>query len=258
MPLTQTTNVGLLKPSNNYPDWDTPILADLDRLDALAAIGGLGIRPAALPSDSLDIRVGAGSYLRLDGSVGTLATPATLTLAPSAASSVYLDASGAEASTTGGYPSGPIVRLGTVTTDAGSVTAVVDDRVVASQSGATGSVYLALAGGTMGAGSAIATAGVGLTIAATSTQKLGFWGVTPAVRPSGSGQAAVGSATAATATLATVGATNSGDVSGNINANLAAINAQLANAAADLGGLVTLANSLRSALVAAGLIKGSA
>ncbi len=87
----------------------------------------------------------------------------------------------------------------------------------------------------------------GLSIGKAATDKIGFFGTTPAVQPSSANQTALTDSTGGgvtDATLAAIGATNSGDVSGDINDNFAKV--------------AELVNALRSALVTNGLIKGSA
>jgi hypothetical protein len=74
----------------------------------------------------------------------------------------------------------------------------------------------------------------GTKIGTGATQKLGFWGVTPVVQPSGAAQAAVVT-TAATQTTPYGFATQ-----------------------AQADNLVALSNAMRSAMVASGLMKGSA
>lgn len=73
----------------------------------------------------------------------------------------------------------------------------------------------------------------GTIVGRTSSEKVGFYGTTPAVQPSGSGQAAV------TSTITTTLATNT-------------------VLETDLTATITLVNQLRSDLVTLGLIKGSA
>lgn len=80
-----------------------------------------------------------------------------------------------------------------------------------------------------------------------TSEKIGFLGATPVVQVASANQTALTDSTGgavADATLAAVGATNGGDVSGDINNNFAKI--------------AELVNALRSALVDLGLIKGSA
>lgn len=87
----------------------------------------------------------------------------------------------------------------------------------------------------------------GLAIGSATTQKIGLYGVTPVAQRSGADQTALTDSTGGTASdaeLAAIGATNSGDVSGDINNNFAKV--------------AELVNELRAALVALGAIKGSA
>ena len=82
----------------------------------------------------------------------------------------------------------------------------------------------------------------GTDIGQDASDKIGFYGTTPAVQPHATAQSAV-----ATATLATVASTTlTGD-------DLTAINALVTRA----GALTTLVNRLRADLVTLGLIKGS-
>jgi hypothetical protein len=108
----------------------------------------------------------------------------------------------------------------------------------------------------------------GTKIGTATSQKLGFWNATPIVQPASANQAAVGAlattgltdSTGGTAdgTLAAVGATNAGDVSADINNNFKELQVKLGNTVTDLTTLKTLVNQIRSDLVAAGLMKGSA
>ncbi len=74
-------------------------------------------------------------------------------------------------------------------------------------------------------------------------QKIGMWGVTPVVQPSGASQAAITDSTGGTAgfTLSDVTASHSQSI---LNNNFASLNRQL--------------DAFRTALVAAGVIKGAA
>ena len=73
----------------------------------------------------------------------------------------------------------------------------------------------------------------GSILGSSSTEKVGFWGVTPVVQPTSASQAAVSTA-AATSGSAIYGFTS-----------------------AQANGIVTLLNQLRADLVTAGIIKGS-
>lgn len=96
-------------------------------------------------------------------------------------------------------------------------------------------------------GTQVKNTSAGYKVGTAATQKVGFFGATPVVQPSGAAEGALTDSTGgstANATLAAVGATNSGDVSATINANFAKT--------------AVLLNKLRAELVALGLIKGSA
>lgn len=117
----------------------------------------------------------------------------------------------------------------------------------------------------------------GTEIGTASTQKLGFWGTTPAVQPSGAAQAATSMTVAAMnattgAAVGTNSATNSTPygydtptqadaIVTNINTlrtDVLALNTQVNAAVVDLTALNTLVNTLRANLVTIGIIKGSA
>lgn len=92
-----------------------------------------------------------------------------------------------------------------------------------------------------GANLVFATSGSGTQIGTGATQKMGFWGATPAAQPSGATQAAL--------------ADDSGGTSGGNTIAVVTDNASAANAIATLAAKV---NAIRAALVTLGLIKGSA
>lgn len=87
------------------------------------------------------------------------------------------------------------------------------------------------------------THGDGVLLAETSTEKLGFWGATPVVQPSGAAQADQGAMTFS---------------AGSIDTGTDMTAAQAAALEADIAALDTIVTALRSALVTAGIIKGSA
>lgn len=138
---------------------------------------------------------------------------------------------------------------------------------------AGGNPSLALGTGAIGCGTItltdaaniVANTTTGTKIGTAVGQKFSFWNATPIVQPASANQAAVG-------TLATTGLTDStggtadgtlSAVSGsgddtNINNNFKELREKLANTVTDLTTLKTLVNQLRTDLVSAGLIKGSA
>lgn len=248
MATTYTSNLGLGKPALADRGWNTPINANADALDALAPIGALACTLAEVPSASLNVKVSAGTYQKADGTPGTYAG-GTAALTASASNSIYLTNTGTLTVSTTGFPTTAHVRIATVTTGGTAVTAIVDARIAAMVVGTDALPYLPLAGGTMADGSNVALGtGTGTKLGTASTQKLGLWGATPVVQPAGAAQVALTDSTGGTAsaTLASIAAGGS-----YAQADLVAIKNAIASLAA-------LTGSLRTALVAAGVIKGSA
>lgn len=105
----------------------------------------------------------------------------------------------------------------------------------------------------------------GTKVGTATTQKLGFWNATPVIQPASANQAAIGTLTTVTLTDSTTGtpSTTIGDVGAafsqsglnNIHASLVS---QINHAVTDHATLKTLLNQLRSDMVLAGLLKGSA
>lgn len=95
-------------------------------------------------------------------------------------------------------------------------------------------------------GNVVVGSTLGTRVATAGSQKLGFFGASPVVQPSGTTEGAITNSTGGTAngTMAAVSATNSSDQSGVINKNFTE--------------LWTLQNAIRTALVSLGLMKGSA
>lgn len=120
------------------------------------------------------------------------------------------------------------------------------------------------------AGNITAGTTTGTKIGSTATQKLGLWGVAPVVQPSGAGQAAVGTQTqtsltdnsggTASGTIAAIAAGTEfaqSDMTAIKNA-VASFAAQLALIKADVAAIKTHQDATRTALVAAGVMKGAA
>ena len=184
MATSYTVNTKLGKPAVADRNWNVPLDANADLLDALAPIGGLCVSPVEVPSASLNVRVAPGKYQKRDGTVGSFAGTASLALAAGQVSSLYLTDAGTLSVSTGGYPATAHVRLATVTTGPAPVASVSDDRVVCSVVGTDALPYLPLAGGTLGDGANLALGTTtGTRIGTATSQKLGFWGATPVARP---------------------------------------------------------------------------
>jgi hypothetical protein len=185
MATTYTSNTKLGKPAVADRNWNVPVNANADLLDALEPIGGLCVASAEVPSASLTVDVAPGKYQKRDGTVGTFAGVASFTLAASQTSMLYLTDVGSLTVATGGYPATSHVRLATVVTSATTVTSVTDDRVVCSVLGSDSRPYLPLAGGTLADGANVALgSALGTQIGTATTQKLGFWSASPVPRPS--------------------------------------------------------------------------
>lgn len=96
----------------------------------------------------------------------------------------------------------------------------------------------------------------GYSLGTAVTDKVGFYGTTPAVQPSGTAQSAV--ATTAITTVVTTAATSTSpygfSTSTQADAIVAAVNSLISRVSAN----TTLSNQVRSDLVTLGVIKGSA
>jgi hypothetical protein len=114
-------------------------------------------------------------------------------------------------------------------------------------------VHLPVAGGTLDDGASVALGtGTGTRIGTTVSQKLGFWGATPVVQPSGADQAAVtlGNADGEIGGLTISDPPNQAEVQ--------ALRDKCEELADDVRALSTLVHALRAALVAVGVVKGGA
>jgi hypothetical protein len=184
MATTYTNNAKLGKPSAADRNWNLPLNANADALDALAPVGGLCVTTAEVPSASLVVQAAAGRFRRRDGGVGSFAGSASTVLPPNQTCSIYLTDAGALAVSTTGYPATSHVRLATAVTGETTVVGLTDDRIVCGVVGADALAYLPVAGGAMADGANVALgAAVGTKIGTAATQKLGFWDATPVARP---------------------------------------------------------------------------
>ena len=93
----------------------------------------------------------------------------------------------------------------------------------------------------------------GSRVGQVSTEKLAFWGATPIVQPSGASQAVVAAPTAYSAHAS--GATA---VTSNAATDLDTTAAALATLVTEVTSLRTLVDAMRTAMVNAGIMKGSA
>jgi hypothetical protein len=173
MSTTYTTNAKFGEPALGDTGWSTPLNANFSALDAMGPVGGLCVSTHEQPSASLLVDVAAGSFVKQDGTVGTYAGVSGQAIAASSTKVLYLDGTASWALTIGAsYPSPPHVRLATVVTGSSTITSVADNRQCFPVAGSVAD----------GVNLTLGTA-TGTQIGTGATQKLGFYGATPIVRP---------------------------------------------------------------------------
>ena len=147
MATTYTTNLQLQKPSTADRQWDVPLNANADYLDALAAVGGLVVTPMESPSVSLNCRITAGTFMTANGSSGSFAGTASLALPASTTSYVWLTDIGVVGNGPA-FPTVPHVRLARIVTGLTSISQVIDSRMAYQSIGAA-SLFVSKAGDTV-------------------------------------------------------------------------------------------------------------
>jgi hypothetical protein len=184
MSTTYTTRAKLAKPGPAERDWNLPLNANADALDALAPIGGLCVTTAETPSTTLRVQAAPGRYGRNDGTVGVFAGATSIVLPADSTSQIYLTDAGDLVASTSGFPSTAHVPLAVATTGSSTVAIVTDLRIVCGTVGSDSRPFLTPAGGIMVDGASLAAgSSAGLKIGTATTQKLGFWDATPVARP---------------------------------------------------------------------------
>ncbi len=157
MATTYTTNAALAKPAQNDRAWHVQLRDDLDQLDGLGAVGPLAVRPTnpgattRFPSTTLNVNVAAGSYQKADGTRADYAGASAQAMPDTATTRVWLTDAGV-LTTGAGWPSTNHVRLASVTCNATTITAIVDERTPWASFGATSggaATFLPLTGGTL-------------------------------------------------------------------------------------------------------------
>jgi len=273
MATTYEPNTKLGKPAIGDVNWGSITWnGNADILEALAPIASLNVSPTEIPSASLNVRIAPGTYLKPDGTLGTYAGATSSVMTASNTNYVYLDNSYALAVSTTSFPAAAFyVPLATVTAGVSTITGISDGRVLNGVVGVNSVPYLPLAGGTLADGAnVIVGSTTGTKIGTATTQKLGFYNVTPIIQPAGAGQAAAtaqsqtsltdntGGAVSTTLAAITAGASyTQADMTATKNA-LASIAAELALVKTDVTNVKTLEDAIRTALVNLGAIKGAA
>ncbi len=191
-------------------------------LDAQNAIGDLAVQSLENPSTTLNVKVAAGVYADQSGTVTTYAGTSSFALTASNTNYLYLDltSSGALTKSTSAFPATAHVRIATVLALTSTVSTITDARVAFSAIGPwADGVNLSFSVST------------GTKIGTATSQKIGFWNATPIIQPSGATQAAPASYT-----------TGAFGLDSDVN----------------MHALYDLVVAMRTALVNAGLMKGSA
>jgi hypothetical protein len=185
MSTSYTTNALLQKPARSDRNWDTPLSANFDAIDAMSAIGRLLVTPTEVPSTTLHVRVTSGTFRKSDGTLVSYGGTSSQALTGSATNYLYLTDAGVLTVNTTGFPATFHVRLATVVTTSSAVSTVTDSRVfTVSSGGSNNSLYLTLAANDSGG---VVTVNLGTTngtiLGGGATDKLAFWGATPATQP---------------------------------------------------------------------------
>jgi hypothetical protein len=173
MSTTYTPNAQLGMPAAGDRTWNVPLNDNCTTLDALAPVGGLNVTTSEVPSATLNVAVAPGAFVTQSGAVVGSAGASSTTLTASSTVVLYLDGTASWAlAVASSYPSTAHVRLATVIVGSSTITTITDNRQAFSVCG------FVQDGTTWALGSSS-----GLQIATASTQKLGFFGKTPAAQP---------------------------------------------------------------------------
>ena len=185
-----TTKAGLPIPQANQANWHLPLQAIIATLDASPAIGPFAVTPSnpgtssPLPSSSLNVNVGGGTFLNASGTPVVFSGSLGIPLSASSTTRLWLDDTGVLYSGSAYPTSTQMVPLATVTTGTASVTAISDDRVLWRSYGGSSAGYVAKAGDTLGDGANfVFGTTTGSRLGTASTQKIAFFGATPIVQP---------------------------------------------------------------------------
>jgi len=187
MSTTYTANIKLGEPAVGDTGWGAPLNANCGTLDALAPVGALCVTLHEIPSTTLNVHIAAGSYLQQDGTIATYAGSVSTAVTTAITNYLYLDLTASGTLVVGtSWPMTAHVRLATVAAGATTITSITDWRVAFAVVGS----FLDGVNFTFGTST-------GTQIGTATSQKIGFFGATPAV------QQTLGSATASGSYTAT-------------------------------------------------------
>jgi len=234
---TYTSDLKLAMPASGDRVWNTPLNGNSAILDAVNAVGDFAVTTHEQPSATLLVDVAGGQFIDQSGAIQTYAGVTSQAIVSGTTATLYLDgtASWALVASAASYPATPHLRMGTVAAGASTITSIADNRQPLTVAGSVQE----------GAAWTVGTV-TGLKIGTATTQKLGLWGATPVVQPAGANQGAITDSTgsAATVTIPAIRNDTTAHCASDAGDGLHVINTQLA--------------AIRTALIAVGIIKGSA
>ncbi len=131
MASTYTPNCGFEQPAFGDSNWNVALDDMRSELDALAPVGGLGVRPSEIPSVTLNVNVAPGDYINSDGSKGTYAGVIGQAIPSLSTKVLFLDLTASGALTlAASYPTTTAhVPIATVIAGATTISSIADDRV---------------------------------------------------------------------------------------------------------------------------------
>ena len=224
MAISFTANLGLQKPSVSDRNWDIPLNANSDLLDANLALSNLLVLPTEFPSQSLQVRVNPGRFRKSDGTFLSFAGFGAVPLPASAITNLWLTESG-QVGTGAAFPQTIHVPLATVATSAASVTSWSDARVQCFAGGAS-PPFLSTNGGVIQGSLTIRSDSSGKTTlqADPVANLVSFFGVAPASQASTTSSLTDQTGSAGGGTIKDVSSAYSQTL---INANFAALTAKV-------------------------------
>ncbi len=218
---TYTTNTRLQKPATSDRNWDAPINANADALDAMTALGGLAVAATESPSATLHVGVAAGNFRKSDGTIVAFGGVPPYALPASSTTYLWLTDAGVLAAGSA-FPTTAHLRLAHAVAGPTSILRVVDERVQCSVAG-TALGFVLKGGDTMTGALTVASpaSGTPLVVADPAKWLIGFFGAPP-VSQAPALTPLSGSPGAASDTIGDVGPSFSQGVLNNNFASLAA------------------------------------
>jgi hypothetical protein len=128
-----TSNTKLGKPALADRNWNVPLNANCDTLEAMAPLSNLAVTTYEVPSASLNVGVAPGTFCTPWGAKVTYAGVAPQAMTASVSNYVYLLDDGTLTISTSSFPASTIhVPLAVVVAGTATITSITDARCVAS------------------------------------------------------------------------------------------------------------------------------